>query len=105
MTTMSLVPTTEATSSWESSVDLPEKSLRSMFVRYIFKGSKSMSLEELSVAQAALRNRIAKAEAYGFTPRDVLISLLRPAFFDQNHCRCRSCRQWCLICNATGVGY
>jgi len=98
MTTMSLVPATEATSSLGPSVDLPEKALRSIAAQYIFNGSESLSLEELGVAQAALRNRIAKAEAYGFTPRDVLISVLRPAFFDRNHCHCHSCRRWCPLC-------
>lgn len=111
MTSLSLVPTVEAALPVEPSanllerdVDLPEKVLRERAARYILAGSASLTFEELDAAHAALRSRMARAEASGFTPRDVLLSLLRPAFSNGGHCRCPSCQQRCPVCSATGVG-
>ena len=111
MTNLSLLPTVEvefpvglSAGLLESGVDLPEKVLRERAARYILAGSDSLTLEELDEAQAALRNRMARAEASGITPREVLLSLLRPAFSSGDHCRCHSCRQTCAICGSTGTG-
>ena len=111
MTNLSLAPMAEAGLHVEDSVnlqerdvDLPERVLRERAARYILVGSDSLTLEELDGVHAALRGRIDRAEASGFTARDVLMSLLRPAFSNGGHCRCHSCRQTCAVCNATGVG-
>ena len=111
MTNLSLVPTIEVElpvdlsfGLLERDVDLPEKVLRERAARYILAGSDSLTLEEVDEAQAALRNRMARAEASGITPREVLLSLLRPAFSNGDHCRCYSCRQRCAVCGSTGIG-
>lgn len=111
MTNLSLIPTVDTGFNVESSasllerdVDLSKKVLRDRAARYILAGSDSLTLEELEEAHLALKGRIARAEASGLTPRDVLLSLLRPTFSNEDHCRCHSCRQRCAVCGATGVG-
>ena len=111
MTNLSLVPAVDVTLPLESfasllerDVDLPEKVLRERAARYILAGSDSLTLEELDEAHAALRNRMARAEACCITPREVTMSLLRPAFSNGDHCRCHSCRQTCAVCGSIGTG-
>ena len=111
MTNLSLAPVVEAELHAEPSVDhverdvdLPERVLRERAARYVLVGPDSLTLEEMDGVDTAIRSRMARAEASGLTPRDVLLSLLRPAFSNRGHCRCSSCRQTCAVCNATGVG-
>ena len=68
---------------------------------YILGRSNPLSDADLYLANKALLNTIDIAEEEGLTPRDVIISLLRPILDPEEHCRCASCQARCLVCMRT----
>ena len=82
----------------EASVDLPTQSLHGLAAKFVFGGPDTLSDGETLGALAAVKERIAKAEAWGLSPAEVVRSVLRPIFDVQNHCRCSICQEHCLIC-------
>ncbi|MBM3925925.1 MAG: hypothetical protein FJ320_08060 [SAR202 cluster bacterium] len=66
----------------------------------ILDGSEGVPQDILSAASKEILRRIRDAGEFDITPREVLLSFLKPALATQGHCRCPSCRARCAVCRA-----
>jgi hypothetical protein len=92
---MVLKPTT---SQVEVPGDISSERMSEMAQAYILDGSDTLSSADLYLASRAFQNRMEEASKLGLTPRDVVLSLLRPALAAGGHCRCPSCQSRCTVC-------
>ena len=65
---------------------------------YILEGANAINAADLYLVNKTILNRIDVAGERGLTPRDIVLSLLRPALTSYGHCRCPSCQSRCLLC-------
>lgn len=84
----------------ETPVDVSMGRISELAQVYILDGPRSLSDADLYLANKALLNKMAGAEERGLTPRDMVLSLLRPVLNSDEHCRCPSCRIRCLVCKS-----
>ena len=92
----------------ESPIELPRDMAASRISElaqaYILQGPASISDADLYLANKSLLDRMSSAGDMGLTPRDVILSLLRPVLSSGEHCRCASCQSRCLVCKRAAEG-
>lgn len=82
----------------EIPTDMATNRISTLAQVYILEGPEALSPADLFLATRALSTCLTVAEKHGLTPRDVVLSILRPIFASREHCRCPSCQSKCLVC-------
>ena len=83
---------------------VPLSKIAELARQFILDGPEATDQADVYVATKALWRHIGDASAEGLTARDVVVSLLRPAFATSDHCRCGGCQSRCPVCRAIRRG-
>ncbi len=83
---------------------VPFSQIAELARQFILDGPEATDQADVYVATKALWRHIEDASAEGLTARDVVVSLLRPAFATSDHCRCGGCQSRCPVCRAIRRG-